>query len=363
MMTAKAATRAVRDTPPQQARSRKSPTGAFYNDGFDAISPPDVSDERIEDFDELIATVTGQTAFTIIQYAMNPGNSTTFPRLSKIAQLFEKYRFLKLEFYFQHDVSQYASQGQQGLVLLSALYDAASSPPSTKTQIEATKPRVICMPNQNSLLRCSKERMHPRSYPLYIRAGVLPGGTDIKTYDVGNMFLTVQGMVGAGEVGELHVRGSVMLIDEILDSSAVNAPVNNQASQFSQTAVNGGATTVASVIPLATADVNGLSGVNTAGSIVLPAGNYLLDITDNAVFSATNIFVSSQLQIKKNGSQLNNQLSIVNWPAVVGESADLSQHLSAWVTVNGVDAITFVSTDTFSSGTVAHTSSVRIVAI
>jgi len=353
-----------RDTPPSgQGLAKRSPTGASFNRGFDAISPPDVRDQRMEDFDELIATVTGQTAFTITQFAMNPGNSTTFPRLSKIAQLFEKYRFETLEFYFQHDVSQFAAQGAQGLVILSALYDAASSAPTTKTQIEATKPRVICMPNQNSLLRCSKTRMHPQNVPLYIRPGVLPGGSDIKTYDVGNMFLTVQGMAGAGEVGELHVRGKVMLMDEILDSSSLASPSNNSVSQFSQVSTVGGATTVASVIALATADFNGLTAVNTAGSIVPPAGNYLLDITDNVIFSQQNQFDTTELQIKKNGSQLNNQVSIVNWPAVSTEAGSLSHHLSAFVQCNGSDAITFVSTDTYAAGTASHTTSARIVAL
>jgi len=351
------------ESPPRQRQARKSPTGASYNDGFDAISPPDVRDERVESFDELIATVTGQTAFTILQFAMNPGNATTFPRLSRIAQLFEKYKFEQLEFYFQHDVSQFNAQGAAGLVLLSALYDAASAAPTSKTQIEATKPRVICMPNQNSLLRCSPQRMHPQGYPLYVRSGGLPGGSDVKTYDVGNMFLTVQGMAGAGEVGELHVRGRVRLYDELLDASSASSASNNQVSWFQDTATQTYTTTVAKIAPVATASANGLSAVNTAGSIVLPAGNYLVDGQVNGIGSglATASLVSD---LQKNGTTV----FVAALPT--GRSGDASDtnapqinvSWSAFVTSNGTDAFTMVNTMT-GANTLTAVSRIRFTAI
>lgn len=299
----KAKSLVIMETKPKQQKSKKSPTGASFNDGFDCVSPNDVRDIRVEEFDELIATVTGQTAFTLVQFSINPGSSTTFPRLSRIAQLFEKYQFERLEFYFQHDVSQYATQGQQGLVLLSALYDAASPPPTSKTQIEACKPRVICMPNQNSLLRLAKDRMHPRGYPLFVRPGLLPGGTDIKTYDIGNMFLTVQGMVGAGEVGELHVRGRVKLFDEILDSTTTFA-TNNQIYAVADIAGPSLTTTVALVPLFATSLITTtVSVVNASGVFTPPAGLYKIRANVSAIASGGSM-TKFEMFLYKNASLL-----------------------------------------------------------
>jgi hypothetical protein len=344
------------DVNPVQARSKKSPTGAAYNDGFDAVSPPDRLDQRLEDFDELIGTVTGQIGFTILSYVMNPGNSTTFPRLSKIAQLFERYRFEKLEFYFQHDVSQYASQGQTGLVLLSALYDAASSPPTTKTQVEATKPRVICMPNQNSLLCCARNRLHPQGVPLYVRPGNLPGGADIKTYDAGNMFLTVQGMVGSGEVGELHVRGKVMLMDEILDSSALQTPANNQVSQATGSAETA-TTATPYVLLFATPGVNGVNWVITNGSIVPPAGNYIFTAHVRRTFTGLATQVTTFLY--KNVTAL----VLASTVFTSGTLTQVTQDPSSFVSCNGTDALTVSVDDTFSTGTDTLVSLVMLVAV
>jgi hypothetical protein len=323
------------ESPPRQQNSKKSPTGASYKDGFDCISPPDVRDIRIEEFDELIATVTGQTAFTIIQYAMNPGNSTTFPRLSRIAQLFEKYSFEQLEVYFQHDVSQYATQGQQGLVLLSALYDAASAAPTTKTQIEACKPRVICMPNQNSLLRLAKERMHPRGYPLFIRPSTLPGGTDIKTYDIGNMFLTVQGMVGAGEVGELHVRGRVKLYDEILDASSVASPSNNQIIGFVDVAGTSMTTTVPLVPLFATSLLTSNLSVTNASGVFTPAAGLYKVLVHGSCIASGGSMTKFELFCYKNASLL-----------AFGVTDQIT---CAQDSITGIWVVNFNGTDTFTA--------------
>jgi hypothetical protein len=243
-------------------------------------------DVRSEPFDENIGTVIGTSAFTVGTYSINPGQSSTFPRLSKIAALYERYRFKKLEFYFLHDVSQYASQGQSGLVVMSTLFDAASSPPTTKVQMEATNPRVICMPNQNSKLIVPVSHLHPRGLPLFVRPGQLPGGTDIKTYDAGNLYIAAQGMVGTGEVGELHVRGVVEFENFLLDASLVSAPINNQVVIYQSTVgevLNASGATYR--LLLAGTRIGNLGATNTNGVIVFPPGNYLIDVAGSVLFS------------------------------------------------------------------------------
>lgn len=319
------------------------------------------------DRDEYVAEVTGSSTaanFLSTPYPCNPGQALLFPWLSTvIANKFEKYRFRYIEFYIKREVSEFNTGGSQGKVGLSFDTDAADPPPQTKQQAEDTHPQASGMPCENIRLRIPTPILRRFLDGFFIRPGMLPGGTDIKTYDIGNLNVWTQNLgANSATVGELHVRYGVDVFIPVLESSAA-APANNQVAQFSQASVNGGATTVATVVPLATADVNGIAAVNTAGSIVLAPGNYLLDVTDNAVFSQTNQFDTAQLQIKKNGVQLFNQTTIQNWPAVVTEAGEFSQHLSSFYTSNGTDALTIVVTDTYAAGTVAHTTSLRIVVI
>jgi hypothetical protein len=329
---------------------------------FDAISSNPKSTDRTESFDELIGAVTGQTAFTIVSNAINPGNSTTFPWLSKIAVLFERYQFEQLEFYFQHDVSQYASQGQTGLVLLSCLFDAGSSSPTSKTQIEASFPHVICMPNQNSLLRIPVSKLHPKGYPLYVRPGQLPGGSDIKTFDAGNLFVTVQGMVGAGEVGELHVRGRVKLIDRILDSSLTAVAPNNQFVVFNSTAGESLTTATGKTLLYAGTQVGSIGVVNSAGTLQLPAGNYLVDV--DTIFSFTGLATQAESLLAVNGAGI---FPVANaYTFTSGSLTGVSVHQSSYVQSTGTaatGALSNMALADFTTGACTVYSSLRIQAV
>lgn len=351
-------TRQQFDNRPQKM-SKKSNTGSSYNDGFDVVSRPERDLVRVEQFDELIGTVTGQTAFTCLPYVCNPGNSTTFPRLSIFAKLYERYEFESLEFYFQHDVSQYNVQGAAGLVILSGLYDAASPTPLNKNQVEVTDPHVICMPNQNSLMRFNKKKLHPQGMPLFVRPGNLPGGADIKTYDCANMFLTVQGMAGAGEVGELHCRGRVKFYGDILDASQIQTPINNQVAEFVSSGNESLTSTVELLLALATSRTNGLNAVNTAGSIVLPAGNYMVYASNRAVFAGSG--TTHSLSIYKNAVGIGEGAGSRVWVAAQLTTDSLVHY--GYVTVNGTDAITVGVTTTFSTSTCVALGSIIIVAV
>jgi hypothetical protein len=315
--------------------------------------------------DELIATVLGSVAFATTQFSIQPANSTTFPWFNKIAQLYERYKFTFLEFYFQHDVSQFATQGQTGLVLLSALYDAASAAPTTKTQIEATDPHVISMPNENSCLDLSVQGMHPVGEPKFCRIAGLPGAADIKTYDAGNLFVTTQGMANASEVGELHVRYRGLLYDRILDSSAASAPSNFSVSNFQGNSPQVVVTATPTTLTLPLAATNGLGIVNTAGSMVPPAGNYLLDFYAIIKDSAAEAY-SCIIDIQKNGTSIWT-VTTLRPVFVTGVSAGANEEdtipATAFVSANGTDAFTVVATATGAAGTLTVSASLRWVAI
>jgi len=303
--------------PTPQGPSKKTSTRAFYNDGFDVVNPPSQRKSRLEDFDEVVSvSVLGSTALTLTDFQVNPGLPGTFPRLSKFAALYEKYLFKKLEFYFQHDVSQFAAQGSKGLAVLSALYDASQPGPDTKQQQEMTDPHVIFMPSQNALLKIDPKRLHPRGEPLYIRSDRKFGGTDIRLYDACHIFLSTQGMTDGSEIGELHCRGTVEFFDEIVDG--VTRPPINQS----------------------------ISSANTVGISVSPAsGSWAL--CDNLI-----------LQINGLDATIEQTSSIIDLAPgnyniayrVINFFSGLATQSQSKVTINNVDLVGTDSVETFSSG-------------
>ena len=224
---------------------KKSPNGSFFNDGFDVVNQIVSSKGRREAFDEVcLEKITASDGFQVNRVPINPGIPSFYPRISKFAKLYEKYKFEKLEFYFVHAVSQYATDGARGLVNMSVLYDAAASEPATRAHQEMCNPHVTCMPNQSALLRVDPKRLHPTGLPLYCRDGPPPGGTDIKTYDAGNLYISTQDMTVVDptkSIGELRVRGIVHFYDEVIDDSD-KLPGRNLFACMLEQEVHGGLT-------------------------------------------------------------------------------------------------------------------------
>jgi len=305
----------------------------------DGISRANKFHREVED--EYIADINGSTTFATTQFSINPGQSSTFPWLSKIASQWEKYHFEFLEFYYKREVSEFATQGQAGKVILSIDYDASDSPPSTKQQCMDTVPHSDGMPCENFSLRADPQEMENSFGEHMVRPGGLPGASDIKTYDVGNLFVSTIANTNTSLVGELHVRYICVLSVPVLESSTT-APQNNQVAFFQNTTAQSATSTVPVNALLATKSANGLSAVNTAGSFVLPAGNYLIDASANGFSSGG--AANTNLDIQKNGTSLftgvwntlNNQSGFANDSASVTECAYASS--------NGTDVFTFVVT-------------------
>lgn len=323
--------------------------------------------------DEFISAVSSGAGssgatFANTAYAVNPGNVTTFPWLSGEAQQWEKYRFEFLEFYFEHDVSAFATAGTTGKVIMSFDYDAADAAPTTKQQMLDTEPHADGMPNEDFGITMNPMDLSGRTDLHYIRLAGLPGGADIRLYDVGNLNVATQGITGATtELGELHVRYSCVFEVPVLESDAKNAPANNQVTWFQTTAAEAaGATTVAKTIALATATVNGLAAVNTAGSIVLPAGNYIADFSVSAA-NSSNDSDGLLVDFQQNGVSL--YQTTLGRPQVLVPTAagNTNQTVAGSVffssTGASTSAITLVAITTYSGGAETVSGSLRIIAI
>jgi hypothetical protein len=141
--------------------------------------------EMIIEEDEYIGEVTGAATaanFGTTSYPVNIGQSGTFPwGAGVVKNNFEKYQFDYIRFYYKREVSEFATNGTTGKVMLSFDSDAADPPPASKQQVEDTDPHVDGMPCENISLDVPVKMLRRMVDGFYVRPAGLPGGTDIKT--------------------------------------------------------------------------------------------------------------------------------------------------------------------------------------
>jgi len=140
---------------------------------------------------ELLASVTGSTAFTVaLSLGINPGLSTSFPWLSVMAQAWEEYEFTSLRFCY------YTRTGTNipGSVMMAIDYDAADAAPASEQIASSYEGVVEDAPWKDICCNARKLSMTGPLRKHYTRNTALAANLDIKTYDVGNFFLmTVDG--------------------------------------------------------------------------------------------------------------------------------------------------------------------------
>lgn len=313
--------------------------------------------------------VANQPNFNLsLNLPINPGQAATFPWLSTIAAQYEKYRFRKLAFEFRPEVTQFTANTNTGKIVLSCDYDASDAPPTTKQQMLDTVPHSDGMPYEYCKLVLNPSELHQNSDAKFVRIKGLPGSSDIKTYDGGNFYLATQGQTANSVVGELHVMYEVELSVPILENNA-GAPTNNSVTFLYDSAAS--LTTATAYQPLfASASstsvpvTNGCNVVNTAGSIVPPAGNYLVNTVTN--FSNTNDSITlASVKVIYNGvTQL--PFTTSNYTAAYGGSntnVDLTLNTSQYISCNGVNAITLSLLAGFTAGTCNASTSLVLVVI
>jgi hypothetical protein len=335
-------------------RIQAFPSGMGRNGGLKHKPTIITDDENLG-----IINSTGNTTFSILgQYAINPGQAATFPWLSSIAKNYEKFKFLMLEFYTVPQVSGFATAGQTGEVVLSVDYDASDAAPANYQQQTDVWPHSSEPPPMKQRIILSPKEMHKESDAKFVRPGGVIGGTDIKTYDCGNLFLGAVGVSGgAVPLFSLHVRYSVEFTVPILENFA-QAPQNNSTTFLVDSVAT--LTTVTPYQPLLAAVkstslqvTNGLNVVNTAGSIVPAAGNYTLNVS-SIFFNTSSVLTLVSLEILKNGV-VQNPLDGTTTAITSASTPLLSLNASTFISCNGTDAITLSLDSTFAAGTTTAT--------
>jgi len=158
-----------------------------------------------------ISTASTVGGFKVSQLVCNPSDPYTFPFVSQIAALYEKYKFHGLVFEFVSTVGQY-SAGALGSVIMTSLMNCSTAQFVNKTQMENTEEAISFRTDTNGLygVEC-KDMVQNWYYTKHLGATVRPNSNVANIYDVADFSIaTFGGTIAANTIiGELWVSFDV----------------------------------------------------------------------------------------------------------------------------------------------------------
>lgn len=303
---------------------------------------------------EFIATIAGSTGYAVGQsIALNPGLVASFPWLSIEAAGWESYRFNRLRFCY------YTRKGSStdGSVIMGADYDAAdSAPPDEATFVTYQGVKEFAPWMDEVCVDLDAAQLNKIGKYKFVRTGPLQTNMVLADVDSGNFFVATTGMADTSNVGKLWVEYDVTFQTK-QKTSPTTAPVNSKVAYFWDAAPVAYTTNTTVNDLFATSIANPLGAVNTAGSIVLPTGNYLVDVNVN-MLTTTSTTTAADIVLNKNGA------AVTFKPALSQSTGAGSLQLSnsAFVTSNGSDAFV-VAVHFVGGGTLTYQGQIRIVAV
>lgn len=167
---------------------------------------------RIHQMERIANVVSHSTtagAFKADSYAINPANSTTFPWLSGIASLFDKYKFHKLRFFFINN----SPTSIAGNVTMAVDFDTLDAVPANGVAMSNLAKFVSFAPWKAEELVIPVQR--PSNNSWLFTASSVPSGADAKTYNLGNFLISTEGITTTEYLsGYLCVEYDVELLDK-----------------------------------------------------------------------------------------------------------------------------------------------------
>lgn len=160
---------------------------------------------------EFIADLETVQEFKPTLYPINPGLRQTFRWLSHIAEGFDHYIFRSLSFSYVPTVP--TTKG--GAISMAIDYDAVDAQPPNRADMMAYKGAVMCAPYAACTMRCDARTLSQSSK--FIRHALVPG-TDLKTYDLGNLIVNC--------AGEANYTYGTLFVDYVVELSNPHVPAD-----------------------------------------------------------------------------------------------------------------------------------------
>jgi len=175
--------------------------------------------------------------FTIACFPISPSNTTTFPWLSSIAGLFDKFRFRKLVFTF---VSTRPTN-TKGNIAMAVDFDAYDNRPDSVIKMSNLAKFTTTPVYVNKSL--SVPLNHPGNKSWYFCDDGSSG--DKKTYNLANFYLALTGVDDIKSHGYLIVDYDIELIDKNPSLTTVSTSVSDNGTISTQVNTSGSETTSA----------------------------------------------------------------------------------------------------------------------
>lgn len=172
---------------------------------------------------EYLGEVRSSAAFSVQQsFPLNPGNASTFPWLSGIANRFQEFSIKGAVFHYIPTSGSAVSSTNAALgsVMLQTSYRATDIPPTSKVEMlnEYCSNEVVPCDSMAHPIECD-----PKENPfnvMYIRTGAIPPGENLLMYDLGITHLAVSGCQTTGNViGDLWVTYEIELKKPLIASN------------------------------------------------------------------------------------------------------------------------------------------------
>jgi len=275
------------------------------------------------------ASVAGSTSFVVQQsIALNPGLAASFPWLSVQAANWEQYRIHRLEAVYV----PIAPTNTQGDIMLSPDYDASDPVPTTEVQAGNNAGTVQDSCWANIRLRLDPQAMMGLGPRRFVRQSAVAG--DVKTFDVGKLFVCSNNQTGPAAVGKLWLEYDIEFFVPQNSPNTDSIPLST--SLFSLASPVGFTTNTAKALQFDTVDFDPLSiGAPISGVFTPPAGSYALMATAET-FDSSNETMSSIIAIYKNGvavTRFSNQANAAGTSS--GEIMNVA--LNGVINMNGTD--------------------------
>lgn len=241
---------------------------------------------------EFLGNILSTTDFTNRVYHINPGLKDTFPWLNKIASQYEQHRWLGLGAEYRSLCSNALNSTnlQQGVVIMSADYDAAAPAFISKQQMENSQYTTSCKPsdsfmhmfecsptmNQNNIFYNRNENTDLTNRPLQL-------------FDLCKFQVATEGMQQAGNIiGELWLTFDVEFLKSILSPE-----VDYSETAFWELDSPSGATALGNTQPLEITNAFGVTLSIPNSTITFPAsvqGDFLATYLVSASTGGTGSF-------------------------------------------------------------------------
>jgi len=177
------------------------------------------------EFVQSLAVPVDATQFNNITFDINPGNSSLFPWLSKMARNYQQYRINGMVITFKSMTSEYSSAGSLGTVGIATNYNVNDVPYANLVAFENSQFAVVNKPSLSIIHALECREFAKNGLQLYVSD---PGNQDAVTsdarfYNFAKLQVMTDGLPQAAgtTLGQLWVSYDITLLKPIMAADSV----------------------------------------------------------------------------------------------------------------------------------------------